>query len=141
MFCFNCGNKLSDEAKFCPNCGEQIPGTKVIAPKQPIGSVSTDFADLKKMKIGYIIIAATIVVAALLCLCMKDLVAAVIYSALIALVGCLVGLFLVISAAKAGDALPEEQTQAIIALSKKWKRPMQIMPLIWLAAMLIAWLL
>ena len=24
MFCKNCGNKLDDKAKFCPQCGEKI---------------------------------------------------------------------------------------------------------------------
>lgn len=24
MFCTNCGNQLSDDAKFCPNCGEKV---------------------------------------------------------------------------------------------------------------------
>lgn len=30
MFCSNCGNKLNDDAKFCPSCG-----TKVAQPAQP----------------------------------------------------------------------------------------------------------
>lgn len=33
-FCFNCGNKLSDTARFCPNCGTRIPDPEP-APQAP----------------------------------------------------------------------------------------------------------
>ena len=30
MFCSNCGNKLDDNAKFCPNCGSPVGTVKRI---------------------------------------------------------------------------------------------------------------
>jgi len=40
MFCQNCGNQLSDNAKFCPSCGTPAPQmtqTPAFGPKEPAG--------------------------------------------------------------------------------------------------------
>lgn len=33
MFCQNCGNKLDDDAKFCPKCGTKTSETSIPAPQ------------------------------------------------------------------------------------------------------------
>lgn len=36
MFCFNCGNKIMDGAKFCPNCGTNLSGMMAGNVSQPV---------------------------------------------------------------------------------------------------------
>ena len=140
MFCPNCGDNLADEAKFCPNCGKQISDEQLATPQQPASASATNFPELKKMQVGYIIFAATFIAAAILCLCMESILSALLWSIVVLIVGVAVGCYLIISSAKAGNSLPEQQNQALIALAKKWTRPLQIIPLIWIVALLISWL-
>ncbi len=44
MFCQNCGNKIKEEAKFCPSCGAEV---KTVAEKQKEISVTKDIGEKK----------------------------------------------------------------------------------------------
>ena len=36
MFCYNCGNKLDDKARFCPNCGTKIIKEENVSAAEPV---------------------------------------------------------------------------------------------------------
>lgn len=44
MFCQNCGNKIKEEAKFCPSCGAEV---KAVAENQKEISVTEDIVEKK----------------------------------------------------------------------------------------------
>lgn len=35
MFCSKCGKELSEDIKFCPNCGQQVGGTVTYSEEKP----------------------------------------------------------------------------------------------------------
>lgn len=50
MFCSNCGNRLEDDAKFCPQCGNKIVRTKGSVIRQ-IDNVASS-VDFQKVKVN-----------------------------------------------------------------------------------------
>lgn len=61
MYCAKCGNKLADDAEFCPNCGtKQTPDYKAPAPNNNSSFKSVNFGNFRQGKLKYVIIAAII---------------------------------------------------------------------------------
>lgn len=61
MYCAKCGNKIADDAEFCPNCGaKQTPDYKAPAPNNNPSFKSVNFGNLRQGKLKYAVIAAII---------------------------------------------------------------------------------
>ena len=138
MFCPNCGKQIPERAKFCPECGHDAAQFTSIA--QETTTITTqngnNFPELKKLKTGYITIAVSFILGALICIGV-DGYGGFLVSLVVMIVSYLIGAYFVSTANKAAKMLPSERSEEFTAFVKKWFRPTNLLAFVYPVACII----
>lgn len=150
MFCTNCGKESPVGAKFCPQCGAAVSSETQYLDKRDSSPNATahvsanhnnsiSFSVYQKIEIGYITFAVVFVLASIICLASEGF-SGFLTSLVILIIGSIIACALIFPAAKAARELPNAKSEKISKLAKKWKRPLQVLPIIYIASMIIRWI-
>jgi len=138
MFCAKCGAKLPENAKFCAKCGNKVlrPSNSIKEMEESVLPKETDFPALKKLKIGYITIAVTFVLSALICIGLEAM-DGFFLSFLLLIGGYILGVYLVLSANKASKMLEPRQAEEMKAFINTWYKPVNCTSIVYVIALVI----